>query len=46
MLPIVEFSLADGISEQEAVDMIRAEPPINNEALSTTLLISEHRVYF
>jgi hypothetical protein len=44
VLPVVEFSLADGISEQEAIDLIKAEPPVETEQMSATLLISEHRV--
>jgi hypothetical protein len=44
VLPIVEFSLHEGISEQEASDLIKAEPPMNTEPVSATLLISEHRV--
>lgn len=46
VLPIVEFSLDGRLTDEEAVEAIKAEPPMSGEALTAAVLLSEHRVRF
>ncbi|KAI6231946.1 hypothetical protein M3Y95_00435200 [Aphelenchoides besseyi] len=43
VLPIIEFALVDGLTDEEAEGLIKAEPPMSSEPLTASLLLSQHR---
>ncbi|KAI6240597.1 hypothetical protein M3Y99_00428900 [Aphelenchoides fujianensis] len=43
VLPIVEFSLDGDLTDEEAAEAVKAEPPMGGEPLTAAVLLSEHR---